>query len=251
MNSSKLLLANGSVVSVRNHNSPYKLSSANLLPNFGAKKNPYAKTVACGGAAVDRCRTADSIASVVKPQVVSGENLPLFDDQLQPAAEVVAAVSQMSAVASVRETPESDSGNTSNGVSRSLDLIAEKVISEKIDRYTPAIRERIAFQPENKVTQERSSGGGVISAMFALSRLGRSPEQGARKVVQGELSLDRVTVKRNRLYDADLKVVSREPAPEMARAIPMARKAVVAQKESIGIGTALMRFFALGPVRAR
>jgi|GEM_PF-4657403 len=251
MNSSKLLLANGSVVSVRNHNSPYKLSSANLLPNFGAKKHPYAKTVACGGAAADRCGTPDSVAAVVKPQLVSRENLPLFDDQLQPAAEVLAAVSQMSAMVPALEHSERESSNITSGLTRPLDLMNEKATSEKVDRSTPAIRERIAFQPENKVTQERSSGGGVISAMFALSRLGRSPEQAARKVVQGELSLDRVTVKRNRLYDADLRVVSRESAPEMARAIPMARKAVVAQRESVGIGTALMRFFALGSMRVR
>ena len=56
------------------------------------------------------------------------------------------------------------------------------------------------------------------TAVRVWGRLRRSPAVEARPRAQGELALDKVTVLRNDLSDADLVVVAVQPKPEDSRA---------------------------------
>lgn len=173
----RLLTTGKSLVSIRDAESRYRVTSQRLLPEFGAGRNPFSSSVKAEPARTGPRSVGDHGPNGTPPGVrstpaLSGEREAVSQSRLPGRALPVSSNRHSPSVVLRRITALLDGGKK-----RLVGLLAP--------------RRSKAVKP-------------------AIPRFSKPP-------VQGELSLDRIKVLRNDLSDADLEIVPAKPptAPAM------------------------------------
>jgi hypothetical protein len=236
MKAAQLFVTSKSLVGMKDHNSPYKMCTTNLVPNFGAKKNPFAAVSEVPALELPPWGAAPAKPKV-QPQVASTQSLQLFDEDMKPAVQIFSQPTLPVAGVEVFQVNKP---------------AAPAVCETRAILMRGHSAEVVLPKPLPKVRQERSIGGGLISQIFAWGKVGRNSQKAVQKPVQVELALSRITVKRNSLHEADLRVVSRAASVSPAVSAASCRAGVEGAKETGGgFSGALLKFFAFGQIRAR
>ncbi len=226
MMTAQLFATSKSLMNLKTQNSPYKFCPKNAVPKFGGSKNPFASSGSLAS------QDASVPALKVQPQVALPEDLPLFEPRSKPCI-----------------TPAQESIGT-------LELAASAKASAPAVCENRAILTRgpvevVLARPANKATRERSMGGGLISALFALGGVGRAAAPVAEKPVQTEFQLSRVPVKRNSLHNVDLQVVCKS-ADGASGVRSVEKSGGISQRGAVGgMGAAILRVLAFGQLNPR
>jgi hypothetical protein len=180
----RLLTSGKSLVGLRDTESPYRLTSQNLLPQFGPARNPFSSR-AKAELAQNEARSPEHHNERATPG--AKPDLPVSNGEpavvLQKGAEHRAAPARFSA------------RNLAVALWRRLAALLSGSQTRLFGLFT------------------RPSGR---AAKPAIPRFPKPP-------VQGELSLDRIKVVRNDLSDADLEVVAAKPPAAPAATAPVPR----------------------------
>jgi hypothetical protein len=203
----RLLTSGKSLVGLRDTESPYRLTSQNLLPQFGPARNPFSNRVKAEPAQTEARSSenhSEGAASVAKPNIPPQSGEPAAVPQKRAEHRAVPAwfSARNLAVALWRRLAALLSGSQT----RLFGLFA------------------------------RPSGR---AAKPAIPRFPKPP-------VQGELSLDRIKVVRNDLSDADLEVVAAKPPAAPAATAPVPRAVEKADVTKSAWERATTRFLGAG-----
>jgi hypothetical protein len=177
----KLLSAGKSLDGSKPMPSPYRMKSANFLPKFGSKKNPFAQAPK---------------AEPAKPGNKPAETGSLFESEpaspLAPFRKAPPAKEVKPAAAAMPEAPAAPETKSEPKPASAVPLAKEKkprMLPGIIKKFNP-----LAYLPK------RQPG-----ARAARPKV-------AKTAVQGELSLERVRVLRNELNDSDIEFVTAKAA---------------------------------------
>jgi hypothetical protein len=203
----RLLTSGKSLVGLRDTESPYRLTSQNLLPQFGPARNPFSNRVKAEPAQTEARSSenhSEGAASVAKPNIPpqSGEPAAVLQKRAEHRAVPAWFNARNLAVALWRRL----AALLSASQTKLLGLFAR-------------------------------SGGKATKP--AIPRFPKPP-------VQGELSLDRIKVVRNDLSDADLEVVPAKPPAAPAVTAPAPRAVEKAEATKSAWGRATSRFLGAG-----
>lgn len=168
----RLLTTGKSLVTIRDDESRYRVTSQRLLPEFGSGKNPFSSSAKAEPAGTGQ-RSAGSHGPKGTPAGI-GSNLALSGEpQAVPQSRLQGRASPVS---SIRHSP---------GV----------VVRGRISALLGVWKQRLV----GLFAHRRN-----MAAKPAVPRFPKPP-------MQGELSLDRIKVLRNDLSDADLEIVPAKP----------------------------------------
>jgi hypothetical protein len=179
----RLLSTGKSLIGLKTTANPYRMRTENRLPRFNSEKNPFAPTPK---------------AESAKPgsKAVSGkmETDPLFETEPKAApAPAPAREAPVVAEAKPIEIPE-----------------AKKIEAKPVSPAPAAIVAKPKIREALTGLVKKLNPAAYLPKRQPGPRAGRP--KGARPVVQGELSLEKVRVLRNDLNDCDLELVSTKPA---------------------------------------
>jgi len=193
---------------VKDGNSPYRMNARNLLPKFVSDKNPFTRPKTVPGAA--------------QPKLPPAETVSLFDHAAAKGGTTPAAPATEPAKAAPQkiEAPKVEPRSTTPVP---IPAPAATVRTE------PVVARRVTPAPSTVISEEPSGLRKWARAVNPMTYLAGRHNQATdgrtrptRPEVQGELSLENVTVMRNPLNDADLEVV---PAKPVVTRDPAAREA--------------------------
>jgi hypothetical protein len=203
----RLLTAGKSLEGLHGSESPYRLSSQRLLPQFGPARNPFSNRAKTEPAQTE-ARSPETPGESVAPAAKTGSLGP----SREPAAGLRKRVEHRAALAM------SGARNLAAALWRRLAVLLS------------------GWQAKLRGLFTRSGGK---AAKSAIPRFPKPP-------VQGELSLDRIKVVRNDLSDADLEIVlARTPAASAATA-PTLRTVEKTEGAQSAWGRVTSRFLGAG-----
>jgi hypothetical protein len=184
MNMLRLLTAGKSLVDVKDMESPYRLTSQRLLPQFGPVRNPFSSR-------------AESSPAQTKARSLGdhGGNGDAGEKRAIPSSGGESVAALQSGV----QDQALSTGASGHGLTAALRLRAAMLMS--------------GWRTRSSGLLDRPHGK---TAKPVIPRFTKPP-------VQGELSLDKIKVVRNDLCDADLEVVPARRSAAPASAAPSLR----------------------------
>ena len=190
----RLLSAGSCLVGSGNPETRYHLSRPGALPKFGAKENPFRATTRPEAAQAAAAAPASSASSADEPP-----------EQVKAIAKTIT---------STEERVPGGAGEQTSAVEPVRAAVAGATIGADgalEDARPPGERARNA---ELAGSGAFARYAGKLKSLLKLQRPGAEPAvpREAKRLVQSELSLDRVRVVRNDLSDSDVEIVPVKPA---------------------------------------
>jgi hypothetical protein len=181
----RLLSAGKSLMGVKDADSPYRMTTQNLLPKFGSAKNPFAPTPKSEPPPYLPDAVPAPASESPSSEPAHLETIPLFEAKTAQAATRARVTAADPAMIPPKEPAQP---------AKQADVFTTVVSTKK-----PVVRAKWAakINPISYLLRGRSSAKKPVN-----SKTAKSP-------VQTELSLEKVKVIRNELHDSDLELIPR------------------------------------------